>query len=258
MDPFQRVLAEPGSLAARKALAAHWKAQGDPRAELIENQVAAVEYIQTGRIGTPLYTTADRAANVAIRKHGKEWAGELAPYLTEYSYKRGLVAQIRVPGEQFRQLAAKLFSLAPIQHLDLVAPLGPLDVVFATPELARLTSLAIIHQKDFGDAAAEALARSKYLTNVRWLDLESNAIDRAGVDALAASPYLASAVFVELRDNPADPTPFARELYEGHWEAGRPALAAELEATFGPRPWLTVPADPEHWPPGRDDLAMTP
>ncbi|MCX5746608.1 MAG: hypothetical protein NT062_29375 [Proteobacteria bacterium] len=40
MTPFERVLAEPGSIAARRALAAEWKAAGDPRALLIEKQLA--------------------------------------------------------------------------------------------------------------------------------------------------------------------------------------------------------------------------
>ena len=43
MDPYQRVLAAPGSLAARRQLAAHWRSQGDDRAALIENQLALRE-----------------------------------------------------------------------------------------------------------------------------------------------------------------------------------------------------------------------
>lgn len=257
MDPYERVLAEPGSIAARKALAAHWKAQGDPRAELLEKQVTLRDLLREGYRGGPRLEALSREIAILIRDHGKEWAGELAPFVGPYAYKRGLVAQVDVPGEKLPGLASRIFALAPIQHLRIVEPLGLIEAIFAVPELARLTSLGIERQRTFNDAAALVLARCKHLASLRWLSLYGDSVGRPGVEALAASPYLTRVEFLSLAKNPCDPTPYARETWEGSFEGGRPALAAELEAKFGHRPWLAVPSDPEHWPPGADELATT-
>ena len=112
------------------------------------------------------------------------------------------------------------------------------------------------HRASLGDAGAAVIARSPNIAGLRYLELFDGGIGHAGVEALAASPYLARAAYVGLTKNPADPTPFAHN-YDGVDTGGRPPLAADLERTFGPRPWLAVPAEPADWPPDRDDLAVT-
>ena len=157
-----------------------------------------------------------------------------------------------------RTVAAKLFAVAPIQHITLTEPLGDLGALFATPELHRLVSLNI-HGLGaaFGDAGALALAASPHVAGLRWLGLTDDAIGEPGVVALAASPHLTALRFLALAGNPSDPTPWASED-EGITNTGRPPLAAALEAAWGPRPWLAVPEDAASWPPDRDELAVTP
>lgn len=249
MDAFARVLAEPGSLAARYALLEDWKRAGVPRAELLELQLA-----HHANADPELLTKI----TVLIAGQGRALAGELAPLVDSFKFHRGLVAEIKVTGESFLALAPLLFRLAPIQHLTLRAPLPPIDELFGSRFLAKLVSLDMpALGAAFGDRAAMALARNPHAQGLRWISLPEDDIAEAGVEALAASPYLDGVRYLGLRGNPSDPTPYVRE-HEGRVEIGRPPLAAELEQTFGVRPWLAIPRDAEHWPPNRETLAIRP
>jgi hypothetical protein len=98
---------------------------------------------------------------------------------------------------------------------------------------------------------------SPYIANLKWLSLSDNSIGRAGAEALAASPHLAKCIYVNLGGNPTNPTPNVSS-YEGIENRARPAIAADLERTFGKRPWLAVPGEDIPWPPHRDDISTTP
>lgn len=256
MDAFTRVLAEPGSATARKALLAEWKRAGDKRAGLLEQQLA---YDEARRAGT--HTDAQtRALNLTIAQQGKALAGEVAGLVKKFVFRRGLVAEIAIGGRDFVAHARRLFQLAPIQHVTIVAPL-PADVaaLFAVPELAKVGSLELQGLgAAFGDAGAAALARCAHATQLRWVSLARDAIGQAGVEALAASPVLAHVRYLGLEGNPVDPTPYVQEVAEGRYRGGRPALAEQLEARFGSRPWLAIPNNAEDWPPDRDPLVITP
>src|SRR5665647_2490225 len=109
MNPFERALAEPGSLAARKALLAHWKAQHDPRAELIEMQLALREHRLRGTQWTNEANALSRSIVVATRDHGRTLAGEVALLVESFAFHRGLVAEVTLPGETFVAVAPTLF-----------------------------------------------------------------------------------------------------------------------------------------------------
>jgi hypothetical protein len=255
MDAFAQVLAEPGSMAARRALLADWKTRGDPRAELLENQLT---YLELERAGDDRAYALRLAINVAIARRGGAWAGELAKRVTDYKFHRGLVAEITLSGADFVARAPQLFELAPIQHVTITAPLPSMDALFAVSQLAKLTSLNMPGLgAAFGDSGAFALARCEHAARLRWISLNYDAIGQAGVEALADSPMLAHVRFLGLGGNAVDPTPYVQEVMEGHYGGGRPLLAAQLEQRFGPRPWLATPTNPEDWPPNREALAIT-
>ncbi|MBA3452343.1 MAG: hypothetical protein H0T42_04520 [Deltaproteobacteria bacterium] len=248
-DAFARVLAEPGSLAARHALLEAWRREGDPRGELLEPQLA---YHATEQLALL------EKLNVLIADQGRTFAGELATLVDGFTFHRGLVAEITVTGTSFLALAPLVFRLAPIQHLTLRAPLPPVEELFGSRFLTKLVSLDMpTLGAAFGDRGAMALARSPHAQGLRWISLPGADIAEAGVEALAASPYLDGVRYLGLRDNPSDPTPYARE-HDSRFDVGRPPLAIELERKFGVRPWLAVPTAPEHWPPNREALAITP
>jgi hypothetical protein len=256
-DPLAGVLAAPGSAAARRALAAAWRAAGKPQAELIEHQLAYGELERTNQTASPAARALRASIDRLIAEHGQAWAGRIAALVDSYKYRRGLVAQVKLTGERFLAVAPELFALAPIQHVDLEAPLA-LEAVLASPFAGKLASLAIESQYGgVGDREAIAVAGARQLRGLRWLSLYANTIGEAGVEGLAASPYLERCVYVGLGENPADPTPSVND-FDGQYVVSRPPLGIELERTYGARPWLTGPAHGEPWPPDRDDLAITP
>jgi hypothetical protein len=256
MSAYDQVLASPSSLAAREALAAEWKAKRDPRAELIDKQLRLRKHRLENTLWSDEANALSREINVLVRKHGAQWAGDVAKLAKEYVFHRGCVAEVTLPGAAFASVMPKLLAVAPIQHVNLTAPLA-LDQVTASPHLAKLSSLAIRELRAaFGDAQASELARSPYLANLKWLSLTDNTIGNAGVEALAATPHLDRCAFVDLGGNKSNPTPSVTE-YEGIENRGRPALAEELERRFGKRAWLQVPAEGASWPPNRDDVSTT-
>jgi hypothetical protein len=254
---YERVLAAPSSLAAREALAAEWKAKQDPRAELIDKQLRLRRHRLDDTLWCDEANALNREIRVLLKKHGAQWAGDAARMANDVAFHRGCVAEVTLPGAAFVSAMPQLLAVAPIQHVNLTAPLA-LEQVAESPHLARLSSLRICELRaGFGDAQASTLARSPHIANLVWLSLTDNAIGKAGAEALAASPQLARCAFVDLAGTPYNPTPFVT-AYEGVENRGRPGSADELERAFGKRTWLQVPAEGSSWPPHRDDVATTP
>jgi len=254
---LQRVLAEPGSTAARKALAAEWRASGNPQVDLIDAQLEYRELERANKTSSPAAKALLVAIDRSIAQHGSVWAGALTKLVDSLEYRRGLIAKVTLSGERFLAVAPELFAHAPIQHVDFEAPLA-LDKLLASPFLGKLGSLAIqLQYAAFGDREAIAVARTRQLAGLRWLSLYANGIGEAGVEALAASPYLEGCVYLGLVDNPCDPTPSVVD-YDGTEGVSRPPIADQLERSYGKRPWLSGPAPGEPWPPDRDDLVVTP
>ncbi len=253
---FARVLAAPGSEAARRALLDEWRSAGDPRAALLADQLALRAHRLGGTLGTPDAQALYRRVNLAVARASRPLPRELAGWVTAVEYRRGLVAGVTLPGERFAAAAPTVFAVAPVQHVTLTGPLGDLGRLFATPGLERLVSLNI-HGLGaaFGDAGAQALAASPHVGGLRWLALTDDDIGERGVDALAASPHLKTLRYLCLSGNRVDPTPYA-SAYEGVTTTGRPPLAVALEQRHGPRAWLMEPTDAESWPPERDELGI--
>ncbi|MFL5356120.1 hypothetical protein [Archangium sp.] len=256
MAAYERVLAEPSSLSARQALAIEWSTANDSRAELIERQLRLRKYRLEQTLWADEAVKLSRELNVLVRRHGKLWAGEVAPLVKSFAFHRGCLAEVTLSGAAFLTVMPKLVKLAPVQHVNLIAPLEFAAVV-ASPLLARMTSLQLIELgAGFGDAEVKLLAGSEHARNLRWVRLFDNAIGEAGVVALAASTHLASCVYLGLDGNPVDVTPRFDDSM-GFVQPVRSYLAEELEKKYGPRPWLTLPEADALWPPDRDDVSTT-
>ncbi|MDB4964074.1 MAG: hypothetical protein JWP01_4073 [Myxococcales bacterium] len=250
-----QVLAQPGSIEARHVLARAWEAAGDPRGTLLR-ALLDLEALERDNYNSK----QTRAARVAVRplleQHRKALVGDVAGLVADYELVRGLVGKVTISVDQFLSAAPALFAAAPVQHLVLTAPATQWASVVGSPYLERLVSVQATGL-GLGDGGASALAASPHAARLRWIDLADNGIGRPGVERLAAAPQLASVAYLGLRGNPADPTPKIIDL-DGIRHVERPPVAVELERTYGPRPWLSGPADPDQpWPPRPDDLART-
>jgi hypothetical protein len=179
-------------------------------------------------------------------EHGARWAADVRELVDGYVFWRGFVEEVTLPAPRFLANAAALYRRAPILHLTLTDARAVAAELFASPYLSRIQSLSLF-RNGLGDAEATLLARSRQLANLTWLDLPMNQIGRVGLEALAASQLLPKLRYVGFEDNAIpDPTPrFADE-----YDADSP-VAIELQAKYGPRPWLSV-AGHGDWPPPRD------
>lgn len=252
---FERVLAEPGSKAAREALLAEWRAAGDPRAELLGKQLelAATSYADA----TVKWRNLSKEIRALVAARGREFAGQVADLVDGFDFKRGLVARVTLSGDAWIARAKELLALAPIQHLQLTTPID-LGKVFAVPELARIRVLDLANLGTaVGNAGAIALAKSRYAANLRFLDLLNDGIGDAGVEALAASPFLERCRYINLAGNPTNPTPAIDDI-DGTRVPRRPKIAEVLEQTFGAKPWLALPAADAAYPPDADALCIEP
>lgn len=251
-------MAERGSVAARYALRDEWLAGGDPRAALMDKQLAYREIPWEDHSTSEARRLKDEIDQL-VRENGRAWAGRVAELVDDYEFVRGLVGKVTLSGERFVQVAAELVEIAPIQHVNLTAPIS----MVAVAALPQLRSLATLHADALGaavgDTGAAALAHSSHVKNLAQLSLWRDAITRVGVDELAKSRFLEKARHIGLVDNPANPTPYVRDQGDGQYSAGRPALAFELEQRFGRRPWLETPSGHlPSWPGQRDDFAIVP
>lgn len=246
MDAFDRVMAQPASLAARYALLEEWKASRNPQAELLEKQLAY-----------RLNRTLDLGTEIAqlIAQRGRAWAGRVADLVPRYRFYRGLVGQAHVPGERFFELLPQLLALQPIQIVMVTEPWGPLEDIARSPMLGKLSAISFDGaEAAFGDHCAIALANNPAAASLAVLWLGRCAIGRAGFEALAASPYLTKAKYLSpcvhvVQENPCNE-------YDP-WVFWRSPLWDELEEKYGPRPWLELPeCDPLGWPPEPDEFVL--
>ena len=253
MSAFERVLAEPASLSARRALLAEWDRAADPRAALLKAQLEVWKHLDAPPTQESWELSGDAAE--LIYRHGNAWAGRIAELVDAYRFHRGLVAEITISLDRFVELADELYKLAPIQHLNLRGPATRFRELVASPRFAQLVSVVFAGQPSFGDNEAFALAQSRYASRLRWISLTRNAIGRPGVEALAASPHLANVMYLALEGNPFNPSPSV-------WSDGGVVSietsphAAELQRAYGHKVWLEPSyQQAEWWPPNRDVFA---
>jgi uncharacterized protein (TIGR02996 family) len=231
----------------------------DPdRAELIRVQV---ELARSRRKGLPSFARADgyTRERILLDKHKERWSKNASEVkgVVFLSFLRGFVEHVRMNAREFLRNAERLYSCAPILHLDLVELKPHAREVFSSPLLDRIRSLRLT-RNDLGDEEAQLLAASAHLGRLRWLDLSHNRVGQAGLDAITGSPGLPSLHYFDFAGNAApDPTP---KIGETDMDTNdvvsieiAPAARA-LEARFGTRRWLSPVLIGTLFPPERDQV----
>jgi uncharacterized protein (TIGR02996 family) len=226
-------------------------AGADPeRAEFIRMEVE----LTRRRAGHPAQTSQEDG-ELSWRSHekmttrGREWARSLRNLVGGFGFYRGFAESVKIDATAFVDLAPRLYRLAPVLQLDLSGVAPVTGRLFGSPHLRQIRTLSLL-RNGLGDAEVELLAASPHLGELRWLDLGLNRIGAAGLEALAASPNLPRLEWLGFRVNAVDdPTPQHADEYDAD-----SAVARELQARYGPRPWLSAHSRPE-WPPDRDCYA---
>lgn len=233
------VVRDPDDDEARLAVAARARALGDPRAELIELQVARGRLRREGR---PASWEAAGRERALVDRLGPTLVAEVAGdvRLLGWELDRGFLARVVLDPAGFLAGFAPLRGRAPVEHVDLVDLVDRLPEVLAGPAVARLRSLSLAGQP-IGDRGADRLAGAEALAGLGWLELGRAGIGDAGIEALAASPLLAGLGYLGLAGNPGqDPRERPRHVDtdETVLDVELPPRGRELVARHGERRWL--------------------
>lgn len=246
---LNEVLADPDSDGPRLTYAAQMDARGDVRGQFIRTQLRLAEF--DAEPDAPTRTIHVMDSRSYLQKHGAEWAAGIAPLVREYEFHRGFIAHVTLNARDFLDRAPQLFSLEPIQHLDLKLPAGVAQELFASPHLGRIRSLDL-NQGLLTDADIRLLADSKQVGELRWLSLAFNRMTQTGAEYLAASKNLPKLRYVDFTGNPVDPSEqYSQDqgVIVDKW-LGR--VGRSLEEKYGRIPWLHISArTTDELPPNR-------
>jgi uncharacterized protein (TIGR02996 family) len=241
-DPVEQklwyaVLADPDADDPRQKYAAWCAKQDDEatkkRAEFIDAQLALVDVFGD----TDTYPLRN-LVHTLEHKYGHIWAGEIAELVDDFQYDRGFIELVVLDAARFLDLAQRLFSLAPIRHLDLTGVKPVVEKLFTSPFLAGIRSLRV-DGSGLDDKDVKLLASSKASCALRWLSLAHNRIGMAGAVAMARSENLRRLGYAWMFQNAIEPNQkyaYDNGIVVDDW---MPKDGLELERIVGPRVrWL--------------------
>lgn len=229
---YKAVIAKPAHDGPRRLYARYLETTGDALGEYI------LLSLETDR-NRPANKTRQLELHHRIQERLK---APIASWIRSHCPDRGLVAQVEMDGQTFIDHGADVFSKAPIQHLNLVATNAVFAQVMKNPILGQVQTLLLDHN-ELGDAEAELLAASPYVTRLVYLSLFNNRIGQAGLEAIAASknlPLLRAFHFDynEVESPVGKTTPDAASGLEFFQPGG--ALAAVIRKKYGNKAWLEL------------------
>jgi hypothetical protein len=251
MSAFNKVIAQPSSLQARRELAAEWTKVAHPQARLLS--LAMAEHDGLPRLEAK---AADREMDHLIDAHGREWAGEFLALFERYEYRLGLIAEIGIRGDVLVEHGARIFAHFPIQHLGLREPMC-LEQVFAMPQLQQISTLFLTG--DSGDPEAALMAACPYLTNLR-IGALGDRITAVGMQALAMAPSLTNVIALDVTNNPGAHSSvrghlFTKQINDSNYLLGQAAVPYYNEALDAAAKGYNC--ETPDWPPSYVDVAWT-
>jgi uncharacterized protein (TIGR02996 family) len=160
------VLASPGDLAVRLALAEALEKRGDPRGELIRRQIALL-----GKLTPDQREEHRRRCDALMADHEAAWTAPTRGW-AEVRFRAGFIAAIRTTGEEFLKFGDALLAVEPVQEVTLD---GASDETLAAlakrPMLARIRRLAV--EGGHGDEGAAKICASAYVAALGSLSFTS-------------------------------------------------------------------------------------
>jgi uncharacterized protein (TIGR02996 family) len=211
--------------------------QGDPRGELVTIQCRRVQLARAGESTTQI----EAAERALIAKHGDVWAEQIHSYVESHRYDRGFITSITVHAPTFVKHARKITEALPLlETLELSAGASPgpiprahvvalsaceafskirrldltndhylmstdeLELLLEAPQLPRLRWLRFgFHRggEGWGKRGAELIAGSPRLTELRFLEIAGQNLERAGAELLFDAKNLAKLEMLRLPYN---------------------------------------------------------
>ncbi len=134
------------------------------------------------------------------KKHAKAWLEPIRPFLTRWSFERGLLSVVATEPDKFLQAADAIALRAPRATLELSGVKPKHVVALAAAPLGRFAEVSLSEQR-LDDTQLATLMASPAIAGVeRWL-LDFNQLGDDGVAALASSAHVASVQSLSLRTN---------------------------------------------------------
>jgi uncharacterized protein (TIGR02996 family) len=251
---FQAVVDEPEAEAPRRAFAAWLDAQGDPQGEFIRLQLDAAR--ERSRFGySEDHARLSKAAKAILARHGNDWSQAVDRIASDPRFHSGFVEGVTIDARQFLAHAAELYRVAPVRHVVLTGARDVIDELAASPHLDRLASLGL-DRNQLGDEDVRAIVASPHLGRLGQLDISFNDVGVAGLEALCASKNLPRLAHVNFEGNRVKaPVEEFGEDWTGPiiWRSF-PEYGQQLEARYGPQPWLHAPSMLADYPPMEADF----
>jgi len=194
-----------------------------------------------GGIDNELHNLLGRIIELS-ESHARVWSAAVSRFVQDVWFHRGFVELVVLPARDFLDHADRLFSLAPIRHLDITDVGDDLVELFASEHLAHIRSLGL-SSCALGDADIEVLANSNHLVELWWLSLSDNRIGLDGADALAKSSCLPNLKYVDFGANPVDPVEQFSHDSGFIVETWLPEEGEILERRHGHISWLHLGVD---------------
>ena len=133
--------------------------------------------------------------------HERLWAADIAPHVTGWDFRRGLIDGVSLDTAQFLASGAALFDAAPIRRVRLLDIGDRMARVAQAPLLRHVRDLDLC-ANDLGDRGPTLLARSPHLGQLDTLGLGYTGLGDAGLRTLAESPAYLSLRVLQINDNP--------------------------------------------------------
>src|SRR2546430_1459649 len=145
-DLLQAVLDNPDDDTPRLAYANWCDRQSDEptkaRGEFIRVQIE-IALMDTSAVNQGAASDLEHRASALSNSYGSAWAGPLVALVDHYAFDRGFVEIVTLSARAFLDHAPQLFTLAPIQHLNLTNVTEAADELFSSTYLRRIRSLVM-------------------------------------------------------------------------------------------------------------------
>lgn len=178
---FQGILQNPADIEFRLIFADWLEDQGDiERAEFIRLQCASSSDPFQFQRGDNLEESATEHEKELFAAHRRQWVANIYRFLLnspmrevvqtrrlrkicEWSYRRGLIEQLRINTRVFVDHYETLFQLGPILHLRIRNMEAPLEEFLTCPRLSQIQSLDISSQDWLSDDQVASLVKCRNL-----------------------------------------------------------------------------------------------
>ena len=184
--PFlQAIRHRPRSDEYRLIYADWLEERGDPRGRFVRAQCRAARLAPN----CPARLELEAEAHSLLFRHEQEWLGPLAGQVSNWEFRRGLLAWVAVEATTFLAHAAEWLPALPLLGVYLRKARGHVAALADCPQLAFLNAL-YLGDNNLEDSDLAALLRSPHLRRLCELGLQSNKLSADGARQLASCPNL--------------------------------------------------------------------